>query len=80
MMAFKNANSTRGPATVATVATVQPFGDPTVATIARIAARLSQNANFNDQQIAFEERAAILEYEGGFPRAEAERFARNEPL
>jgi hypothetical protein len=29
-------------------------------------------------QVAFEERAAILEYDGGWPRAEAERLARLE--
>jgi len=31
-----------------------------------------------DWQAAFDERAAILEYDGGFPRAEAERRAREE--
>lgn len=31
-----------------------------------------------DWQMAFEERAAILEYDGGFSRSEAERLARIE--
>lgn len=31
-----------------------------------------------DLQVAFEERAAILEYDGGWPRPEAERLARIE--
>jgi len=31
-----------------------------------------------DWQMAFEERAAILEYDGGFTRSEAERLARIE--
>jgi hypothetical protein len=34
--------------------------------------------NEADLQVAFEERAAILEYDGGWPRAEAERLARIE--
>lgn len=29
-----------------------------------------------EQRAAFEERAAIIEYDGGLPRAEAERLAR----
>jgi hypothetical protein len=32
----------------------------------------------NDWQMAFEERAAILEYDGGHSRQEAERLARDE--
>lgn len=34
--------------------------------------------NEEDWHFAFEERAAILEYDGGFPREEAERRARIE--
>jgi hypothetical protein len=69
-MAPKNAKLTRGPATVAIVATVQLFIAPTVATIARIAARLAQNENPDDRHIEFEKRAAILEYDGRFSRTE----------
>ena len=92
MMALENANHARGAATVAKVATVQPPRDPTVATIARIAGLFAKNTlsagqaesaaatSFEDQFIHIEERAAILEYDGGFARAEAEWLARNEPL
>jgi hypothetical protein len=38
----------------------------------------SQAENEEDLRVAFEERAAILEYDGGWPRPEAERLARIE--
>lgn len=51
-----------------------------VATVASVAAPEPDFAHWDeaDWRAAFEERAAILEYDGGHTRAEAERLAREE--
>ena len=66
---FRLPESDRMPATVATVATEPLAGAQSVASVATVAAAEDRNA-------AFEERAAIVEYDGGVPREWAEGFAR----
>lgn len=66
---FQLPESDRMPATVATVATLSPAGPRSVADVATVAAADDLNA-------AFEERAAIVECDGGIPRQWAEGFAR----
>lgn len=66
------------PATFATVATVRPKNTPSVANVASVAGPPSETGEANERaerQYAFEERAAILEYDCGLPRTEAERRA-----
>ena len=43
--------------------------------VPRVPPQDDEAENEDDLQVAFEERAAILEYDGGWPRAEAERLA-----
>jgi hypothetical protein len=68
--------------TIATIATIAGRLAQTevrsIAATATIAGAPSQIQIFDDDQIEFEERAAILEFLGGFPRAEAERRAHKE--
>lgn len=51
-----------------------------VATVANVAGPEPDFAHWDEEdwRAAFEERAAILEYDGGHSRAEAERLAREE--
>jgi hypothetical protein len=49
-----------------------------VAPVAPVAPRNDVAWDEEDWQAAFDERAAILEYDDGFTRAEAERLARDE--
>jgi hypothetical protein len=79
---FNIADFDSTPATLATVATLSPFGAQTVANVASVATGEPETAFSaaalswdDDLQAAFEERAAVLEYDGGWPRAEAERAA-----
>lgn len=79
---FKIADFYSTPATIATVATLSPFGAQTVANVASVATGEPETAFSaaalswdDDLQAAFEERVAVLVYDGGWPRAEAERAA-----
>jgi hypothetical protein len=65
-------------ATVATVATVSPEKAPSVANVASVASQqpASGHLSAEDWQAAHEERAAIIEHDGGAPREWAEGFAR----
>lgn len=60
-----------GPATSATIATCTPPAVADVATVAIIAS-LSPEDSISDE---FEERAGIMEFDGGLSREEAERLA-----
>jgi hypothetical protein len=75
----QNSNHTLRPAIVAISAIDDAENDPTIATIATIASRFVKIQKFTDAEIEFEERAAILEFDGGFSRAQAERLAHHEP-
>jgi hypothetical protein len=79
------------PATLATVATVRPHSTETVASVANVADPKSKATlrvvpavgpyagwDEEDWRAAFEERAGILEYDGGYSRHEAERLAQEE--
>ncbi len=61
-------------ATVATVATQGTDKLPTVANVAKVAVANFTNPATIDRE-AFEERAAIREFDGGFNRQDAERLA-----
>ncbi len=78
-------------ATLATFATVDPANTQTVASVANVAdskpksvfpaaapADLYASWDEEDWRAAFEERAGILEYDGGHSRQDAERLARAE--
>jgi hypothetical protein len=72
-------------ATAATAARLEPethipFARQRVASVATVARVQTDIAHWDEEdwQAAFDERAAILEYDGGFPRAEAERLAGDE--
>jgi len=78
---FYEAVADHAPATVATFATVRPLNAPSVATVANVAEPLSETdikLVRDERQYLFEERAAILEYDAGLSREEAERLARIE--
>lgn len=71
------------PATVATLATVEAPDGPTVAVVATVARALARTGSpsVGDQaelEFAYQERAAILEYDEGLPRWDAERLAREQ--
>jgi hypothetical protein len=79
------------PATLATFATVDTASPQTVASVANVAdskpksvfraagsADLYTGWDEEDWRAAFEERAGILEYDGGHSRQVAERLARTE--
>ena len=68
---FKFSKQASGSATVATSATVRSDEPPSVATVASVAGPLVDP----DVAIAFEERAAIAEYDRGLPRSNAELLA-----
>src|SRR5919107_3271291 len=75
---FRPLKAAYGPATLANVATLRPPNPPTVARLATVADRHAANracVDLEDWQAYFDERAAIREYDGGFPRPEAERLA-----
>ena len=68
------------PATVATTATLQGETGPSVATVASVArgpvdTGRGERLSAEDRQYLFEERAAILEYDAGLSREDAERLA-----
>jgi len=66
----------RPPATPATTATRRHHGPSCVAGVAEVAARPSPNAaTLAEARDAYEERAAIREFDRGQARAEAERAA-----
>lgn len=88
---FKIGESLSAPATVATVATVDPSNHQTVASVANVADLQPKTAprmaptidlyaswDEEDWRAAFEERAGVLEYDGGYSRQDAERLARIE--
>ena len=60
-------------ATVATSATQKPVAKGTVATVANVAVAMVTDPEFEATREALEERAAFLEFEAGFSRAEAEQ-------
>ena len=51
-------------------------GEGSFATIADIAPKSKKVKNMSEEEYRFEERAAIMEYDGGLSREEAERLAR----
>ncbi|BCB17917.1 hypothetical protein OCUBac02_08110 [Bosea sp. ANAM02] len=68
------------PATFANPATVQVQAAPTVAGLATVAGVSAETEKLEtlsaeDERAAYEERAGILEYDCGLPRAEAEHLA-----
>lgn len=68
-----------GPATSATSATASVLRSSRVAEVADVAAPLALSSEKLAEAVdAFEERATIREFDGGQPRAEAERGALNE--
>ena len=81
---FRLSENAFGPATLANPATLRSETAPTVARLATVAGRNVENATsaplarLEDWQAYFDERAAIREFDGGFPRHEAERLAREE--
>lgn len=78
---FYEAVADHPPATVATFATVRPLSAQSVATVANVAGAPSEADGEMvraEQQYVFEERAAILQYDAGLSREEAERLARIE--
>ncbi|WAJ28928.1 hypothetical protein [Antarcticirhabdus aurantiaca] len=63
-------------ANVATVARGKPAAPlETVADVATVARVFGENENASDLEMEAEERAAILQYDAGLPRMEAERLA-----
>lgn len=76
---FRTRYSVDTPATVATFATVGAETPRSVATVASVARVFPFSAfDADDWRAAFEERAAIMEYDGGLSREDAERLARDE--
>ncbi len=91
---FQLSENAVGPATLANPATLRPETAPTVATLATLAGQTAENdelvegeispaspaalASLDDWQAYFDERAGIREFDGGFPRHEAERLARED--
>lgn len=68
--------STQTVANVATVARVKPATrHETVADVATVARVPGENGNADDLAMKAEERAAILEFDAGLPRLEAERLS-----
>ena len=62
-------------ATPATTATVQPESRPSVAKVATVAVANASDSESAGLREAFEERAAIMEFDGGLNRKAAERNA-----
>ena len=82
---FKISESPIGSATLATFATVQDKRTSSVANVASVARpNLKTESgvviNLADWQAMFDERAGIREFDGGFPRAEAERLAQEDTI
>ena len=68
-------NEDAPPATTATFATNHPLATRKVAEVAEVAATRLRNPDFDDALDVAEERAAIIEFDGGLSHAEAEALA-----
>lgn len=62
-------------ATPATLATVQPQNSTSVASVATVAVAKASDSELSNLREAFEERAAIMEFDGGLNRKAAQRKA-----
>ena len=72
-LATVHQSKTQSVANVATVA--GPTCVPRISNVATVASVQPDPTQWDDRRVAYEERAAILEYDGGFSRAEAERLS-----
>ena len=74
-MSYRRFNFAETTLPFATVATVRSETGESVANVATVASVQPDPTQWDDRRVAYEERAAILEYYGCYTRAEAERLS-----